>query len=39
MNEQTQCRLRLIIRQMQEAEFVTEKLKEENRITWVQVIK
>ena len=38
LNEKAQNRLLLIIRQMQEAESVTEKLKEENQRAWVQAM-
>ena len=34
-NEQAQCRLQLIIRQMQEAESVTEELKAVDQMAWV----
>lgn len=35
LNEQAQCRLQLIIRQMQEAESVTEELKAVDQMAWV----
>lgn len=35
LNEQTQNRLQLIIRQMQEAENVTDELKEHDQMAWV----
>ena len=38
LNEQAQNRLQLIIRQMQEAESVNDKLKENNQIAWVQAM-
>ena len=34
LNEQAQCRLQLIIRQMQEAESVTEELKAADQMAW-----
>ena len=36
LDEQAQNRLQLIIRQMQEAESVTEELKENNQWLWIQ---
>ena len=36
LNEQAQNRLHLIINQMQEAESVTEELKENNQWLWIQ---
>ena len=36
LNEQTQRRLQMIIAQMQKAESVTEKLKENNQWLWIQ---
>lgn len=36
INEQAQDRLQLIIRQMQKAEAVTEKMKEDNQWEWIQ---
>ena len=36
LNEQAQSRLQLIIRQMQEAESVSEELKENNQWLWIQ---
>ena len=36
LNEQAQNRLQLIIRQMQEAESVTEELKEDNQWEWIR---
>lgn len=38
LNEQAQRRLQLIIRQMQDAESVTEELKECNQMTWVRAM-
>lgn len=38
LNEQTQNRLQLIIRQMQEAESVDVELKEINQMAWVQAM-
>ena len=38
LNEQTQNRLQLIIRQMQEAESVNDELKESNQMAWVQAM-
>ena len=38
LNEQAKNRLQLIIKQMQEAESVTEKLKENNQMAWVQAM-
>ena len=35
-NEQAQSRLQVIIKQMQEAESVTEKMKEDNQWEWIQ---
>ena len=36
VNEQAQSRLQLIIKQMQEAASVTEKMKEDNQWEWIQ---
>jgi len=36
INEQAQQRLEVLIRQMKDAEGVTEKLKETNQMEWVQ---
>ena len=36
LNEQVQSRLQLIINQMQKAESVTEKMKEDNQWEWIQ---
>ena len=36
MNEQAQDRLQTIINQMQKAESVTEKMKEDNQWEWIQ---
>ena len=36
INEQAQSRLQVIIKQMQEAESVTEKMKEDNQWEWIQ---
>lgn len=36
LNEQAQNRLQRVIRQMQEAEFVTEELKENDQWLWIQ---
>ena len=36
INEQAQERLQVIISQMQKAEFVTEKMKEDNQWEWIQ---
>lgn len=36
INEQAQDRLQVIISQMQKAESVTEKLKENNQWEWIQ---
>ena len=36
LNEQAQSRLQLIIRQMQEAESVTDELKENDQMAWIQ---
>lgn len=36
INEQAQDRLQNIISQMQKAEFVTEKMKEDNQWEWIQ---
>ena len=36
INEQAQERLQVIIRQMQKAESVTEKMKEDNQWEWIQ---
>ena len=38
LNEQAQSRLQLIIRQMQEAESVTEELKAQDQMVWVQLM-
>ena len=38
LNEQAQNRLQLIIRQMQETEKVTDELKEQNQMAWVQAM-
>ena len=38
LNEQVQSRLQLIIRQMQETENVTDELKEQNQMAWVQAM-
>lgn len=38
LNERVQNRLRLIIRQMQEAESVNDELKAENQMAWVQAM-
>ena len=38
LNEQAQNRLRLIIRQMQEAESVTEELKAKDQMAWVRAM-
>ena len=38
LNEQAQSRLQLIIRQMQETENVTDKLKEQNQMAWVRAM-
>lgn len=38
LNEQAQNRLQLIIRQMQEAEYVNDELKEKNQMAWVQAM-
>lgn len=38
LNEQAQNRLQLIIRQMQEAENVTNELKEHNQMAWVRAM-
>ena len=38
LNEQAQCRLERIIRQMQEAEDVTEDLKAADQLAWVQAM-
>lgn len=38
LNEQAQDRLQLIIRQMQEAESVNDKLKENNQMAWIQAM-
>ena len=38
LNEQAQCRLDLIIRQMQESEDVTEVLKAADQLAWVQAM-
>ena len=36
INEQAQDRLQIIINQMQKAESVTEKMKEDNQWEWIQ---
>lgn len=38
LNEQAQSKLQLIIRQMQETENVTDKLKEQNQMAWVRAM-
>lgn len=38
LNEQAQNRLQLIIRQMQEAESVTDELKENDQMAWIKVM-
>ena len=38
LNEQAQSRLQLIIRQMQEAESVTEELKAKEQMAWVRAM-
>lgn len=38
LNEQTHRRLQLIIRQMQEAEFVTEELKAVDPMAWIEAM-
>lgn len=38
LNEQAQNRLQLIIRQMQEAESVTEELKEKDQMAWTRAM-
>ena len=38
LNEQAQCRLERIIRQMQESEDVTEDLKAADQLAWVQAM-
>ena len=38
LNEQAQNRLQLIIRQIQEAESVSDELKEKNQLAWVQAM-
>lgn len=38
LNEQTQNRLQFIIKQMQETENVTDKLKEQNQMAWIQAM-
>ena len=38
LNEQAQSRLQMIIRQMQEAESVTEELKEKDQMAWVRAM-
>lgn len=38
LNEQTQSRLQLIIRQMQEAESVTDELKENDQMAWIKAM-
>ena len=37
-NEQAENRLQFIIKQMQETENVTDELKEQNQMAWVQAI-
>ena len=38
VNEQAQSRLQLIIRQMQEAESVTDELKENDQMAWIKAM-
>ena len=38
LDEQAQSRLQMIIRQMQEAESVTEELKEKDQMAWVRAM-
>ena len=38
LNEQAQIRLQLIIRQMQEAESVTDELKENDQMAWIKAM-
>lgn len=38
LNEQAQSRLQLIIRQMQEAESVTDELKENDQMAWIKAM-
>ena len=38
LNEQAQSRLQMIIRQMQEAENVTDELKEYDQVAWVRAM-
>ena len=38
LNEQAQKRLQLIIRQMQEAESVTDELKENDQMAWIKAM-
>ena len=38
LNEQAQNRLQLIIRQMQEAESVTDELKENDQMAWIKAM-
>ena len=38
LNEQAQRRLQLIIRQMQEAESVTDELKENDQMAWIKAM-
>ena len=38
LDEQAQSRLQFIIGQMQEAENVTDELKEQNQMAWVQAV-
>ena len=38
LNEQEQSRLQLIIRQMQEAESVTDELKENDQMAWIKAM-
>ena len=38
LNEQAENRLQFIIKQMQEAENVTDELKEQNQMAWVQAM-
>lgn len=38
LNEQAQNRLQLTIRQMQETENVTDELKEQNQMAWIQAM-
>ena len=38
LNEQAQNRLQFIIRQMQVAENVTDELKKQNQMAWIQAV-